>query len=68
MLAAAGLIAGLFAAFATARLALSASPEWGDPASFAAASLVLVLTAFLTNLIVARKAAAVDPLRALRSE
>ena len=68
-LAAVGLIVGLGAAFLTARLALtSSSLPWNDPLSFVAASLVLLLTAFFTNLVVARKATVIDPLRALRSE
>lgn len=68
-LAAFGLVAGLLAAFLTARVALhSLSLPWNDPVSFAMASLVLLLTAFLTNLVVARKATVVDPLRALRAE
>lgn len=67
--AAAGLVVGLLAAFLTTRLALhSLSTPWNDPLSFVAASLMLLLTAFLTNLVVARKATGVDPLRALRAE
>ncbi len=68
-LAAVGLVAGLLTAFLTARLALhSLSLPWNDPLSFGVASLVLLLTAFLTNLVVARRATLVDPLRALRAE
>ena len=68
-LAAFGLVFGLLAALFTAKVALhSLSLPWNDPVSFIMASLVLLLTAFLTNLVVARKAIVIDPLRALRAE
>lgn len=64
-----GLIVGLVIAVLTSRIALhSLSLPWNDPLSFAAALLVLLIMTFLTNLVVARKATAVDPLRALRAE
>jgi predicted permease len=69
LLAVFGLALGLLVSFLAARVALhSLSLPWNDPISFVAASLLLLLMTFLTNLIVARKATVIDPLTALRAE
>jgi predicted permease len=70
VLAAAGLGLGLLAASITARVALHAAGGLGQQArvSFTFASLLLAVTAFVTNLVVARKATGISPLRALRGD
>jgi predicted permease len=69
-LAAAGLVLGLPLAWFGSRLMRSMlyklSPH--DPASLAAAALGVVFVAALAALIPARRAASIDPMRALRSE
>jgi ABC-type antimicrobial peptide transport system permease subunit len=70
VLAALGIAIGLPAGFGLARLVesqlfgLSAS----DPATFAAATLVLVTTVLVAGLVPAVRAARVDPMTALRHE
>lgn len=70
MLVAAGLVAGLAGALALTRLI--ASQLWGvtatDPATFAAVSLVLAGVAVVACIGPVRRALAVDPTIALRSE
>lgn len=69
LLAALGLGVGLIASLLTTKLAVGLlSLPWNDPLSFVAASSLLLLIAFVTNLVVARRAVVVDPIRALRSE
>ncbi|MET0552498.1 MAG: ADOP family duplicated permease [Vicinamibacteria bacterium] len=69
-LVAVGLVAGLVAALALARglsrflYEVSAS----DPATFAGVSLLLVVTALLAGFLPGRRAAAIDPVRALRTD
>ena len=69
-LVAAGIVLGLAASFFIARLIPSrlfgvAEP---DPLTIVSASLLLVLVAGVAAIVPARRAAAVDPLIALRSE
>lgn len=59
-----GLVGALFATRLTETLLFGVTP--GDPASFAAASMLLVSAAFLASWIPARRAARVDPMSALR--
>jgi len=65
-----GIVAGLAAALALTRL--MASLLYGvnavDPRIFAAASATLAITALLASWWPARKAAAIDPMIALRDE
>ncbi len=69
-LAVLGIAVGLVAALALSRtlstLLFNLSPT--DPLAFAAAPLVLLLTAVVAALLPARRAARVDPIEALRSE
>ena len=69
-LAVVGVAIGLAAALALSRtlssLLFNLSPR--DPVAFAAAPLVLLLTAVVAALLPARRAAHVDPIEALRSE
>ncbi len=69
-LAGAGILLGLAAGFATTRLIATflygVSPL--DAATFLGTSLVLALVALVATLLPARRAAAVDPLSALRAE
>lgn len=69
-LAAPGLLVGWLAALAVARLLrgmlLGVSPA--DPLTFAAVGLILVGTVVLASWVPARRAAAVDPMEALRGE
>jgi putative ABC transport system permease protein len=68
--AAAGLAAGLVAAYALARL--MASLVWGvaatDPATFLAIAVALLTAAALAIYIPARRAMHIDPIVALRYE
>jgi putative ABC transport system permease protein len=68
--AAAGILAGILVAAAASRLL--AGLLYGvvptDPATFAAAALLLLGVALLASFVPARRAAATDPLAALRSE
>jgi putative ABC transport system permease protein len=70
MLLAAGLAAGLFAAFAATRVLGSQLYEVGagDPVTFIAVALVLTFVACLACYIPARRAAKADPIAALRYE
>jgi predicted permease len=65
-----GIAAGLVLALASGRFAAAflrgVSP--GDPATYAIVSTVLALVALLATWIPARRAASVDPVRALRAE
>jgi len=65
-----GLVLGLVGALATTRLLGSQLHGIAatDPLSYAAAALVLCAVAGLASWIPARRAAGVDPMRALRSE
>jgi ABC-type antimicrobial peptide transport system permease subunit len=69
-LALAGAAVGLVAALALARLlgSLLYGVSAHDPAIFATVPLLLALVAVLATLVPARRAAAVDPARALRAE
>ena len=66
----AGSVAGLAGAFVAARLLrqflFGVRPV--DPLTFGVVSLMMVLIALLAAWLPARRAAAVDPLRALRAE
>jgi putative ABC transport system permease protein len=70
MLALAGVVAGLAAAFAATRVMagflFSVSPT--DPWTFSAVSLTVAVVAFLACYIPARRATRVDPMVALRVE
>ena len=68
LLAGAGLVAGLPAAWALARVmrSLLFGLEPGDPLVFASAALLLLGTALFAGYWPARQAARVDPMRALR--
>ncbi len=70
LVAAAGVVVGLPLAIAGARLLRSAlfglGP--GDPVTFAAALAGMILVTLISSLIPARRAAAVDPMQALRME
>jgi predicted permease len=70
MLTGIGVACGLLAAFTTMRLMSSllfhVNPV--DPLTYAAVSLGLVFTAFLASYLPSRRAAAVDPVDALRAE
>ncbi len=69
-LAGAGTLAGLLGAFALSRLlqGLLFGVGPGDPPTFAAVAIVMLLVAFAACWLPARRAAAVDPMVALRSE
>jgi ABC-type antimicrobial peptide transport system permease subunit len=65
-----GFVAGALASIAAVRLLRSmlfGVPPF-DPVSYGAAAVVLVLTALLSALIPARRAAAIQPMQALRTE
>jgi predicted permease len=70
ILAGAGVICGLAAAFAAMRLLASllfgVSPF--DPATYGAVTVGLVATAFLASYVPSRRAQSVDPIEALRAE
>ncbi|MGH7668319.1 MAG: ABC transporter permease [Gemmatimonadaceae bacterium] len=69
-LAGVGLVVGIFASLATARVLsglLYGVAPW-DPKAYAGAALVLAAVAVLAGWIPARRAAAVDPATALRAE
>ncbi|MGB7585442.1 MAG: ABC transporter permease, partial [Terriglobales bacterium] len=65
-----GILAGLALAFAASRSIASLLYETkaGDPTVIISSIAVLLLAAFLAALLPARRAASVDPMRALRSE
>jgi predicted permease len=69
-LAAAGLVAGMVGAAATSRVLASLLHEVkpGDPAIFAATAAFLALVALMACYVPARRAARLDPMRALRHE
>jgi putative ABC transport system permease protein len=69
-LAAAGVIAGIAGAWGLTRYLSSMLHDVGtlDPATFAAAALLLVTIAAAASLAPARRASRVDPVRALREE
>jgi ABC-type antimicrobial peptide transport system permease subunit len=69
-LAAAGVGIGLVVAIAASRLlvGLVVGVEPQDPVTFASVTLVLVAATLLATYIPARRAAAVDPIEALRDE
>ncbi len=69
-LAAAGAAIGMAAAFGAARYmgAMLFGVRPGDPPTYAAVAALLIGVALLANLFPARRAAAVDPMRALRVE
>ena len=66
----AGVLVGLFGAFAVTRLLGSLLYEVSttDPLTFVAAPLVLVAVSLLATWIPARRASRIDPLSALRAE
>jgi predicted permease len=66
----AGILAGLALAFAATRWigSLLYQTKVGDPVVIFASTGLLLLAAFLAALLPARRAAAVDPMRALRNE
>jgi ABC-type antimicrobial peptide transport system permease subunit len=68
--AAVGIAAGLAASFGAARLLadLLFGVGSGDPAILAGVVTALVLTALVANWLPARRAARMDPMRALSSE
>ena len=70
LLTACGLLAGLAGAYALTRMmaALLFDVSATDPATFAAAALLLAAVAFLATWLPARRAAKLDPLIALRYE
>jgi putative ABC transport system permease protein len=61
-----GLAGALFATRALGRLLYQVTPS--DPATFAAGIVVLMTVALLASLLPARRAAAIDPMEALRNE
>ncbi len=61
-----GLAGGLALSRVLARMLFGVNPR--DPASFAAAALLLLAVALCATYVPARRAAAVDPIRALRDE
>jgi ABC-type antimicrobial peptide transport system permease subunit len=65
-----GLLIGIGAAFALARLLESQlfGLQARDPWTFGAAAVVLALAALLASMLPARRAAGVEPMRALREE
>ncbi len=65
-----GILAGLALAFGATRWigSLLYQTKVGDPVVIFASTAVLLLAAFLAALLPARRAAAVDPMRALRNE
>ena len=63
---AAGLLGALYASRAAGAFLLDVSP-W-DPATFAAVTLLLLLVAAAANYLPARRAARLDPMRALRED
>jgi putative ABC transport system permease protein len=69
-LAGAGVIVGVAAAFALTRLMRSllfnVSPL--DPWTYAAVPLVLIVAAVVASYLPARRASAIDPIRALKAE
>jgi predicted permease len=66
----AGILAGLVMAFVATRWigSLLYQTKVGDPAVIFASTAVLLVAAFLAALLPARRAASVDPMRALRTE
>ena len=70
MLAAVGVVLGLAAAAMLSRTleAMLFSVKRNDPATFVLSALVLLLAAALASFVPARRAARMDPLKALRSE
>jgi ABC-type antimicrobial peptide transport system permease subunit len=70
MLAGAGIGVGMATAFAAARVLSSAvyGVSVRDPVTFVSAAGAMILVGLLAAVIPARRAAAVDPLRALRAE
>jgi ABC-type antimicrobial peptide transport system permease subunit len=70
VLALAGVVAGLAAAFALSRLLVAVlyGVRPADPLTFAGMALVLVLTAALASWLPARRAAALDPVETLRAD
>jgi ABC-type antimicrobial peptide transport system permease subunit len=65
-----GVVAGVAGALALGRLVASmlyGLKAW-DPATFVSASALLILVALAASWIPARRAAGVDPMRALRHE
>jgi ABC-type antimicrobial peptide transport system permease subunit len=65
-----GLALGLAGAFWSARLieSLLFGASAKDPLTYGAVSLILFLAALAANFLPARRAAAIDPMSALRSE
>lgn len=65
-----GSACGMIAAIVLTRLMRTLLFEVGpsDPLTYAAASLLMILTAIIANFLPARRAALVDPMRALRAE
>ena len=70
LLALAGLVAGVAAAFAVTRLVSSMliHVSASDPATFVAAALFLALVALLSTWLPARRATRIDPMIALRQQ
>jgi ABC-type antimicrobial peptide transport system permease subunit len=65
-----GMVAGVPAAFFASRLIASQlfGLKPGDPVTFLAACVVMIAVTMIASYIPARRAASVDPMRALRSE
>jgi ABC-type antimicrobial peptide transport system permease subunit len=65
-----GMVAGVSAAFFASRLIASQlfGLKPGDPVTFLAACVVMIAVTMIASYIPARRAASVDPMRALRSE